>query len=136
MPVYADEFFNKYAEAYESGDAQKVAERYFTPSVIMSDDSKLVFSTLEMLHDHFEVLLEKLERIGASSFEPEVCQTMRLSDTIIFATVRWYFYDEDQCQLFSSYVSYTLQHVEDDLRIVVSVTDDEDRQLGELLEMT
>lgn len=133
MPQNTQAFFDKYAKAYRAYDANAVAELYFIPAVIMSDDNKDVFSSTQDVVMYVERLMVRLRKIGAVDFVPHVCQTMRLSDNILFSNVKWSFYAEGKKPLFSCYVSYTLQFVENDLKVIVTVMDDEERELAKLL---
>ncbi|UAA37862.1 hypothetical protein KIH87_14315 [Paraneptunicella aestuarii] len=133
MPQSTQAFFDKYAKAYRAYDANAVAELYFIPAVIMSDDNKDVFTSTQDVVMYIERLMERLRKIGAVDFVPDVCQTMRLSDNIQFTNVKWNFYAEENKRLFSCYVSYTLQSVGDDLKVIVTVMDDEERELAKLL---
>lgn len=133
MSVSTKAFFDAYAEAYETYSSQAVARMYFIPSVVVSDSQKSVFTTEEELEQHIELLMSRLKEVGVVRCEPEVCQTMRLSDNILFSNVNWSFSAADGQHVFSCFVSYTLQIEDDALRVIVSVIDDEERELAKLL---
>ena len=133
MPSSTQAFFDEYARAYESGDAMAVADMYFVPAVIMSEESKNVFTNNEDIAGHIQELIDKLQDVGVAGIDPEVCQTMRLSENILFSNVNWKFTDLQGQHIFSCFVSYTLQVVDDRLKIIVSVIDDEERELAKLL---
>lgn len=133
MPTLSQQFFDDYARAYEMYDAQAVAQMYFVPSVIMSDETKNVYTSHEAIAEVIDELMDKLQSVGAVLCEGEVCQTMRLSENIMFSNVKWTFKDAQQQKLFSCFVSYTLQSVGESLKIIVSVIDDEERELERLL---
>lgn len=133
MPTNSQAFFDEYARAYESYNAASVAEMYFVPAVIMSDESKNVFTSVDDLAGHVQELMNKLQQVGVVRIDPEVCQTMRLSENIMFSNVNWKFSDVQGQKIFSCFVSYTLQQVDDHLKVIVSVIDDEERELAKLL---
>lgn len=133
MPTPSQQFFEEYARAYESQDAYEVANLYFIPAVIMSDDRKNVFTNLDDVADQIRELMDKLEDVGVVHYEPEVCQSMKLSENIMFSNVKWTFLDSADEIIFTCMVSYTLQVVEDSLKIIVTVIDDEERELEKLL---
>lgn len=133
MPTPSEEFFNEYAKAYESYDPNAVAANYFLPAVIMSDDTKNVYTSHEAITNVIDELMDKLQGVGVTFFDAEVCQSMRLSESILFSNVKWTFKDVDEQTLFSCFVSYTLQVEDGALKIVVSVIDDEERELEKLL---
>lgn len=133
MPMSTQSFFENYARAYESGVPEAVSELYFIPAVIMSDDAKNVFTNAKDVTHHIQELMDKLEQVGVVQVMPDVCQTMRLSENILFSNVKWLFSDLQGNPIFSCFVSYTLQIVDSELRVIVSVIDDEERELSKLL---
>ena len=133
MPTKSQEFFDEYARAYEAYDADGVAALYFTPAVIMSDETKNVYTSHQAISTVIDELMDKLQSVGVTYFDPDVCQTMRLSDNIMFANVKWTFKNESEEKLFAAFVSYTLQSDHESLKIIVSVIDDEERELEKLL---
>lgn len=136
MSSHSQLFFDDYARAYERYDAQAVAEMYFVPAVIMSDESKNVYTSHEAIAGVIDELMDSLQSIGVVMCEADVCQTMRLSENIMFSNVKWTFKDVKEQKLFSCFVSYTLQSVGESLKIIVSVIDDEERELERLLYTT
>ena len=135
MPRLSQDFFNEYAAAYQRYDADAVAEMYFLPAVIMSDNKKNVYTSRDAIAQVIDELMVKLQVIGAMYFEAEVCQAMRLSENIMFCNVKWTFKNVNEEILFSCFVSYTLQSEEDYLKIIVSVIDDEEKELEQRLAM-
>lgn len=133
MPSKSQDFFNQYAEAYEKYDPDAVAEMYFLPAVIMSDDTKNVYTSHDAISVAIDELMDKLQSIGVTFIEADVCQTMRLSENIMFSNVKWFFKDVNEATLFTCFVSYTLQLDNESLKIIVSVIDDEERELEKLL---
>lgn len=133
MPSQSQVFFDEYAKAYESYDADAVADMYFLPAVIMSDDQKNVFTSHDAISATIDELMDKLQSIGVELFEADVCQTMRLSENIMFSNVKWFFKNQEEQVLFTCFVSYTLQFENESLKIIVSVIDDEERELEKLL---
>lgn len=133
MPLQSQSFFNEYARAYESYEAEAVAEMYFLPAIIMSDDQKNVFTSYDDITAAVDQLMDKLQSVGVVLFEADVCQTMRLSENILFSHVKWVFSNEEEQALFTCFVSYTLQFENESLKIIVSVIDDEERELEKLI---
>ena len=133
MPVSTESFFENYAQAFQSRIPEALAELYFIPLVIMSDDIKNVFTDLKDIIHHIQGLMNELDQVGVVKIAPDVCQTLRLSDSIVFSNVKWLFYDLKGDQIFSCFISYTLQCIENELRVIVSVIDDEKRKVSKLL---
>lgn len=135
VPASSSEFFENYAKCFEVGDTEQAASFYFLPTVIMNDTDKSVFSRKEDLVVRIQGLLDSLTAIGIRHYDTEVCQTMRLSENILFSNVKWQFLDAQGAKVFGCFTSYTLQRQDDDsLKIIVSVIDDEEKELAKLLQ--
>ncbi len=134
MQANTQTFFDTYSKAYETGVAHSIAVLYFVPAVIMSEEKKNVFTKVDDIAGHVQGLMDQLHTIGVAKMSPDVCQTMRLSENILFSNVNWSFFDEHGQHIFSCFVSYTLQIVDEQLKIIVSVIDDEEREIAKLLE--
>lgn len=126
-------FFDEYAKTYQRYDEHAIADYYLIPAVIMSDDRKQVFASESDIADHVRSLMDKLVQVGVRHCRPQVANAMRLSENITFVNVRWTFLDDCNEKVFSCFVSYTLQKVDNDLKIIISVIDDEEQHLTELL---
>lgn len=133
MAIRSQDFFDQYAAAYQSYDADAVADMYFLPAVLMSDDAKSVYTSHDAIVVVIEELMQKFQALGVMEFEAEVCQAMKLSENIMFCNVKWNFRNITNEVVFSCFVSYTMQSDNEQLKIIVSVTDDEERELDRLL---
>lgn len=126
-------FFDSYAASLDAGDAEAVAKAYFVPTVVMNDDAKRVHTRREDIIAYIIEMKEQIETTGATKSRAEVCQTMRLSEHIMFSNVKWTFKNEADEKVFSCFISYTLQLESESLKIIVSVIDDEERELAKHL---
>lgn len=133
MPSTTQHFFEQYAQAFDAGDVEKVAESYFVPTVVMNDDAKRVHTKRADIADYLSDMAMQLHAAGVVSCHPEVCQTMRLSENIMFSNVKWTYKDPSDQKVFSCFISYTLQLEGESLKIIVSVIDDEERELAKHL---
>lgn len=135
MATSSDEFFKEYANCFAVNDAQQASNFYFLPTVIMNDTEKSVFSQKAELVQRISNLMDSLTQVGVVHYIAEVCQTMRLSDNILFSNVKWRFHDAQDKKVFGCFTSYTLQKQDNgELRIIVSVIDDEEKELAKLLQ--
>lgn len=134
MPTATDQFFKEYAIAYDNDSAQDVVNLYHTPAVLISEESKKVYSSKDDLVGYFENLIMELQTLDIVRHEAKVMQLMKLSESIIFTNVTWTFFNPSEDVVFSCMVSYTLQRMEDEgLAIIIAVLDDEEKQLASLL---
>ncbi|GAA0856720.1 hypothetical protein [Aliiglaciecola litoralis] len=127
-------FFSKYATALDNGDAEALSDLSVRPMIFVSDETKRI------CHSHKEVvevnsnLIAGLGGGGVVKHQPTVTQSMRLSDTVLFVSVRWEFFDTNDAKLFSCICSYTLQIENDDsVKVLVLVVDDEQKIITELM---
>ncbi|XOV78680.1 MAG: nuclear transport factor 2 family protein [Aestuariibacter sp.] len=126
-------FFDTYAASLDAGDAEAVAKAYFVPTVVMNDEAKRVHTQREDIIAYITEMKEQLRSTGATNSRAEVCQTMRLSENIMFSNVKWTFKNDAGEKVFSCFISYTLQLESESLKIIVSVIDDEERELAKHL---
>lgn len=131
--MLSQEFFDDHAKGYYDNSAMSVAEHFFVPSVIMSNETKNVFTSIDAVAKQIQEFMNKLVSLGVEHFEPEVCQTMKLSENILFSNVKWVYKDDAGQEVLHCFVSYTLQSENDSLKIIVSVIDDQQRELAKLL---
>jgi len=134
MSSQTEAFFQQYASAFNQGCSKSLAQLFQTPSVIMSDETKAVFSSGQEITSAVEALMMKFKQAGISIHLPKISQTIRLSDTIVFVNVLWQMLDAAEQIVFSCSSSYTLQQVDRELKIIVSVNDDGDKALARLLQ--
>lgn len=135
MKQSSQEFFDIYMKAYDQFSAEDVAELYYVPSIIMSEDQKNVMITKEQVIESIQSLMDNLKKIGVVSHKFEILQSMRLSESILFTNVKWLLLNDNNEQLFTCHVSYTLQRSKSgELLVVASVLDDEESQILKLME--
>lgn len=133
MSKQTESFFEQYALAFQQGNSKTLAELFLTPTVIMSDEAKTVFSSAQDIVLAIESLIDKFNQAGITTHLPKVSQIIRLSDTIMFANVYWRMLDAAEQLVFACSTSYTLQRVDDSLKIIVSVNDEGEKELAKLL---
>lgn len=128
MPSQTEAFFKQYAETLDRHVAGELANHHLLPCVFVLDEQK------KIVHDREEVelmnsrLIQALKSKGVVSHTPQVNQAIRLSDKILFSTVRWQFRDEEDKVQMTIHCSYTLQQLDEtELKIIVEVIDDEDK---------
>lgn len=128
-------FLKRYAQAFEQNDAALAASYCLLPTVIMSDESKIVFDKFDDLTCTFQRLIDILNNAGVVKLLPQISQTIRLSATLMFINMRWQFYDKNNDLCFTCAASYTLQKKDnDDLKIIVTVIDDNENALEKLFQ--
>lgn len=128
--INAQQFIDQYAETLSKGSAELAAGFHLVPSVFMGDHSKQVLQNKNELEKILTSILSRCTEAGIVLYQAEVNQTMRLSDSLFFTTMRWNLYDADNQLRISFTASYTMQELEDgNLKIIVTVVDDDKKQL-------
>jgi ketosteroid isomerase-like protein len=129
------QFFEAFSDAYGDKNAERIAECYRQPCVLMSDDKKHMYSTRQEITDFANHVLARFEKVGAVNHAATVLHSLKMSDDIIFVQVKWEASDESHTRLFGCHVSYTLKiDNQDSLKIMISVLDDEEKALSQLLD--
>lgn len=127
-------FFDAFADAYDNKNPDSVAACYRQPCVLMSDDNKHMYSTREEITDFAEHVLERFEKIGAVNHVASVIHSLKMSEDIVFVQVKWEASDKNHARLFGCHVSYTMKvDAQGALKIMISVLDDEEKALSQLL---
>ena len=130
MASQSETFFEEYAEALNSGDANTLSGFHLLPTIFMNDQKKKVCNGHDELMRYNTRLLENLEHAGVAKHVPLVNQAMRLSESVLFCNVRWRCFDRDDNVMFSSTCSYTLQQESEDVfKIIVVVLDGEESRI-------
>jgi len=130
MSGNTEAFLKRYAQAFEQNDATLAASFCLLPTVIMSDENKIVFDKRADLTLTFQRLIDNFNRAGVVKHLPQISQTIRLSATLMFINMRWHYYDKNNELCFACAASYTLQKKDnEDLKIIVTVMDDKQKTL-------
>ncbi|TRY30748.1 hypothetical protein [Aliiglaciecola sp. M165] len=129
-----EQFFAQYSEAMDNADVQRLTSFSMKPMVFVSDETKTICHSLQDIDKVHQLLMSSLKQGGVVKHIPKIMQSMRLSDSVRFVKVRWVFCDGADQALFSCYCSYTMQ-VEngDTLKILISVLDDEQNIISDLM---
>ncbi|MCV2885614.1 hypothetical protein OE749_13015 [Aestuariibacter sp. AA17] len=134
MASLTEEFFNQYQQAMNDKRVDTLTSYHSLPSVFVLNDIKRVASTSEDIDEVNQGFLQALSQKEVSHCEALVNQAIRLSDSVLFASVRWQFKDVGNRLLITSYCSYTMQVVDEQtLKIIVAVIDDQENALTGLM---
>lgn len=82
------QFFHNFAESIIRGIPEVAASYCVIPNIIR-DNSKRVLNTEDELTQFFMSFERKLSGLCIEQCEPIIHQTLRLSDALIFTTMRW-----------------------------------------------
>lgn len=129
-----EQFFTHYAKTMDDGAVDMMSECSVKPMIFVSDDVKNICHTQKDIEDVNGLLLKGLDQGGVVKHIPKVTQSMRLSDSVLFVTVRWNFIDATNTTKLSCFCSYTIQVEQtDELKILVVVLDDEQKVITNLM---
>jgi len=82
-------FLKRYAQAFEQNDATLAASFCLIPTLIMSDENKIVFDKRADLIFTFQRLIDNFNRAGVVKHLAQISRSMRLSATLMFINMRW-----------------------------------------------
>lgn len=125
MPQNIEPFFQRYADAYSNYQLSPLLELVSLPCMLLADESKLMFSEPESLRQYFAQQFEQYRQVGVSRVSFRLQSQVRLSESLRFVSLYWYFYGKGDQVLFTCHTSYTLQSQQGDWQLVALVTDDE-----------
>ena len=135
--VDVQQFLNEFADTLSGNKPDQASQFCLFPSIIMGDHSKSVFNSQRELEAIFRRFIAGLNANGIVKLVPQVKQTMRLSDSLLFSNIRWQLFDKDNQLKLSAASSYTMQLVEDQqLKIIITVIDDEEKQLEKIFPLS
>ncbi|WP_340680646.1 hypothetical protein [Paraglaciecola sp.] len=135
--VDVQQFLNDFAEALNGNELEQAARFSLFPSIIMGDHNKSVFNSRRELEAIFRRFIVGLNANGIVKLVPQVKQTMRLSDSLLFSNIRWQLLAQDGQLRLSASSSYTIQKMPDQqLKIIITVIDDEEKQLMKIFPLS
>jgi hypothetical protein len=126
MPIIVSEFFQRYAEAFNNSDLDAAIDLFGLPSIVMTDERKLIMVKREDVELEIKRVMEKFEDRGVVTFEPTVEQVMKMSDTLRFCNISWSFKGADGNEMFNGEDSFTLQTKDDTFEVVAMVVREDD----------
>jgi ketosteroid isomerase-like protein len=129
------QFFDAFAQAYDDKSAERIAACYRQPCVMMSYEKKQMYASRKEITEFANHVLSRFERVGAVNHSASVMHSLKMSDDVFFVQVRWDASDKGRERLFGCYVSYTMKlDPKHGFKIMISVLDDEEKALSQLLD--
>jgi hypothetical protein len=125
MPQNIEPFFQRYADAYSRYQLPPLLELVSLPCLLLADESKIMFSEPESLRQYFEQQFEQYRQVGVARADFRLQSQVRLSESLRFVSLYWYFYGNGDQVLFTCHTSYTLQSQQGIWQLVALLTDDE-----------
>ncbi|MFA3790821.1 hypothetical protein AB6T38_06865 [Aliiglaciecola sp. SL4] len=129
-----EKFFDDYSESLNQGLIDEMAKFSGKTLVVVTDENKIICHSQKDINEINSDMINSLKARGVVKYIPNVVQSMRLSESVIFVKVRWTLCDQNGKDVFSCYCSYTLQI--DDLnsfKIIIIVVGDEDKQFNQMM---
>ncbi len=129
------QFFEVFARAYDEKSAESIAACYRQPCVLMSDDKQHMYSTREEVLEFANHVLQRFDKLGAVNHSASVIHSLKMSEDVLFVQVKWEASNEERERLFGGHASYTMKvDSEGSLKIMISVLDDEEKAMSQLLD--
>ena len=131
--VDVQQFLEDFAANLNTNKLTSATQFCLLPSIIIDDHSKTVLNSHADIEKVYKQFVDGLNSQGIVKFVPEVKQTMRLSERLLFATIRWHLYDHSEQLRMSGSSSYTLQKMPDQqFKIIITVIDDSNKELEKI----
>ena len=113
-------YFEGYARAYDTFDAERIAAHFEVPSHILHPDRRSAgFTTREALVANMERIdtINRDARFGRAAFSPP--RVTAFAPTLVQATVPWIVHDVDGAVLWRFTCTYNLVRTDDGWKIVL-----------------
>ncbi|WP_416308138.1 nuclear transport factor 2 family protein [Neptunicella sp. SCSIO 80796] len=123
------DFFENYMKAFNAKDADKLAEQYYVPAIIMIGSEKLIFTDRAQVKDYVEQIIQQYQQQGIAKADIDVQNVMKLANNFIFCKIIWHFYDQQGQLKLECPTSYTMQMHNNDVTHIVAVVKDNDKPI-------
>ncbi|MDP4535911.1 nuclear transport factor 2 family protein [Alkalimonas collagenimarina] len=125
MRQAVEQFFQQYATAYSNFDVKQVSALFSLPCLFLTDDSKVLMAEITALEKTIQHQFDLYRGLGVAQVRNRVQHLVRLSDSMVFASLYWYFCDAEGKVLQNCHTSYTLQRHDEQWLLVSVMIDDE-----------
>ncbi|QBI52994.1 hypothetical protein [Streptomonospora litoralis] len=115
------DFFTTYGQALAAGDLDGIAACYSYPAYVAGDAQSLEIGAPNEVKDAFSGAAEQYHRRGLFGAVPEVRAAEALTDSLVWADVRWSYTDRDDVEQEASTFRYVLRVTAESVRICVVV---------------
>ena len=133
MRERVSEFFQKYAVAMQDRELQLLKSIYRLPFIIVHDEPERVVSFDDELEENLKKVLKSFDQRAITNIEVDVKKAIYLSNDIHFANVNWTFKNEQGEIQLSYNTSYMLSILEDTIKVITVIIDDENDTYLKLL---
>ncbi|MGK0291050.1 MAG: hypothetical protein ACI86H_002517 [bacterium] len=125
-------FFEKYAQTFENGNSNEIAEFYHFPSIFYVDKGPVVFRDIEAFGKNVERLMQLYKKFGVQSVKFEILNLSDMNPISSLVELKWFFLDENHALITDFTTKYILQKSEEQLKIVSVFVIDEPKKIKEL----
>jgi len=113
----ATRFFNDYASALLTYDAEKIAGFYQVPMAVYSDQGVLQVTKMKEVVDFWKEGIQPYKKSGIVKSVPEIVSEEKLSKNIFLCKVSWKNYNENNTEVAAETNVYILHQVGAALKI-------------------
>lgn len=114
-------FFERYAQAFDSFDAEGIADLYHYPSLLSSMDRSDAFTSRSEAVKNFRRICDSHKRMGYHHAVMLDTDRKTLTENLALVTVRWRFETDAGKDLLQFECTYTLADHGDGVKIVSAV---------------
>lgn len=113
------DFFDVYGRALSEGDLDGIAACYSYPAYVAGDAQSMAIDAPNEVKDAFSGAAEQYHRQGLVRAVPQVRAAETLTDSLVWADVRWSYTDREGAEQDSSNFRYVLRVTAESVRICV-----------------
>jgi|SRR5690625_2911257 len=115
------DFFTTYGRALAAGDLDGITACYSYPAYVAGDAQSIAIDAPNEVKHAFSGAAEQYRKRGLFAAVPEVRAGEALTDSLVWADVRWSYTDRDGAEQESSSFRYVLRVTAESVRICVVV---------------
>jgi len=128
------EFFQLYAVAMQDRQLKQLKSIYRLPFIVVHDEPERVVSFDEELESNVKKILGLFDQLSITDIEPVIKKSIHLSNDVYFANVNWTFKNEQGEIKLTHNTSYMLNIIEDSIKIITVIIDDDNDTYLQLID--
>lgn len=131
-----NDFFESYADAFESFDTKLMTRHFHIPCMLMSDDTSTIFQEASKLEGLFNQGTAFYKQYGVANVRPNVWSKRMWTERICKVKVNWQYFDKENKPLYQCDYQYILRLAKQrEWKIEVSVSVNEKQKMDEWLHL-
>ena len=113
-----EKFFEHYAHAFLSFEAEAINEFYAFPAILYSEEGDAIVFSQDDFIANSRHLLQKYKSIGVGKINFQILEESTISQSLKLVNVMWHFQKPDGTSIYSAQTNYVVKQDSDSYKIV------------------